>query len=246
MNELADFETPMLETGRIEEELMNDDEVYHDLDSESGDMEEQGKEEHENHQSTTASQVQPSPALIPFLSSNSIPETPTNPTPPSILLASPSAENNPQDLFPDRLGYALVTSSLLTPSLNVELYPTPGTKPSLLADPSPKSALPIINKPLDWGEGWETRGQILSIDALWKLAILVVVYIHAQILQATAKPILTAPGTPIDKSKPFSTHDLVLETVDSLVSISQEVDLKIARALVGVREVEQVGVEPGS
>lgn len=222
---------------------MVDDENYHDAESDSLEevLELRIIEDSLSIPSTTTS------TLPSSTTANGTTQHQQQSQPPLISLPN-IIKNNKKDQFSDRLGYSLVTSSLLTPSLNdaLILYPTPTRKITPISSPkSTPITTSIIQQPLEWGKNWESRGQIFTVISFYNFILSVYLFLQSgggssQKFQRSSQQIA---GTPIDRSKPVSTHDLVLETIDNLVSIAQEVDLKIARALVGIREVENVGID---
>lgn len=172
------------------------------------------------------------PALIP------LPPTPST-------SALPSAPNSKHDYFTDRLKYSLVTSCLLTPRL-VDALPLYPARPAKIRRVDTTQKDPRL--PLEWGIDWEKRGNgwqdRSTFETVWRLLFWILVGVYRRIYPAQKVMIVGTEGDVKQvEDLPLSMHDIVLQTVDGLVESMQELDLRIARALVGVREVETIGSE---
>ena len=188
--------------------------------------------------------ISPRPSTPELVPSSPAPTT----TSPRALFAR-LAPKTANDHFSDRLKYSLATSALLSPRLSdaISLYSTPqrdvGQK---IAAPSrPRRASVKKAKVADWGTGWDTRGQgLLERGVLGAAATAlqgVVGVVGKLVSPAVAKAVPLAVPSASDLSlAPPTVHTTVLATMDRLVSAAQELDLRTARALSGIREIECV------
>lgn len=165
--------------------------------------------------------------------------------------AAPGAPKTANDHFSDLLKYSLATSALLHPRLSdaLPLYPQARarveqqrTAPSSPVAMSRSSSSRRSNL-ADWGDSWDTRGHgwtdrgVLGNAAF---AVRGVVGAVARLVKpSNVKPVLaTIPSLSDLSPAPPTVHSTVLATVDRLVSAAQELDVRTARALNGIREIE--------
>ena len=196
-----------------------------------------------------------------------IPETThmQSPTDQPLTPPTPEPQAQPNEQFGNILKYNLASSSLLNYNLSdaLPLYPTldaleaaknPSTAP-LPAAPSHKQSLTKV-KPLEWGNDWHRRAEswqhhtpLENAFALGCWLVFGLVSITSTVYNAPAHP-QPAPSSPptLPRVKPVlppavlpSWHTQFLAKVDALVRASQELDLRAARALTGIKEVECIG-----
>lgn len=235
----------------MQEEVLEggDSPVFLDMDSEAGDdghstgMQELDAVEQEDGEEDTTAHF-----------------TPTQP----LLRASRSSEDN----FSDLLKYTLATSCLLTPKLAaaLPLYPTldatrapPKDAPATLelSDEAVVQAV-VARESLDWGLEWDVRGhEWRDREALvngWMVVCWVVVQVYEALLRLrppptplpssapppTLSPTLDSPSLVAGKPSKETLHKSVIKAMEDFVRASQEMDIRIARALGAIREIEVI------
>ena len=170
---------------------------------------------------------------------------------PTHLPPPASQPRTPDNLFIDRLKYALATSSLLAPRLAeaLPLYPPLDTasRPPPAQDDRVEEEKRARRRVAEWGEGWESRGKDWEDRTGWESVVFLLCACSVGLVQLLASAsgrrsppapsALPIPSTP----PPTSMHATVLSTVDRLVTSSQTLDLRISRALSSIREVECIG-----
>ncbi|KAL8289985.1 hypothetical protein RQP46_002924 [Phenoliferia psychrophenolica] len=175
---------------------------------------------------------------------------------------TPGPAQTASDPFADLLKYSLATSSLLSARLSdaISLYP-----PIDLAGPSKEQpgdsaegrsradehqahgdTAPEPRPPLEWGDRWDHAGETVwdrsAIGNAWQLTKWLAVPLLARV--SAPRTDLQAREDPSDstqrniKASTSSAHADALGSVDRFVSASQELDLRVTRALGGIREVE--------
>lgn len=190
-------------------------------------------------------------------------QTPQPTTPPK-----PSPEAQVNDQFGNTLKYNLASSSLLNYNLSdaLPLYPPLSTLDSTKAQPKPaaptstptpppRSRLTAV-KPVEWPSDWHRRAEswqnCTPLDNAFALGCWVVFGLFSlgsTIYNAPPHPPQPQPQQPPPPlPKPAlppavlpSWHTQFLAKVDGLVRASQELDLRAARALTGIKEVECIG-----
>lgn len=179
--------------------------------------------------------------------------------------ATPRAEDNEEtrlnEQFANTLKYSLASSSLLTYNLSdaLPLYPALSSTPTTPSPPptGPPSRPTTVRKPvaLGWGnnwstrvENWQDRNPFENALALVAWAVLGLFSVAATIYRTPAQPTATVPLPLVQETKPAlppavlpSWHTHFLAKLDLLVRTAQELDLRAARALSGIKEVECIG-----
>lgn len=175
------------------------------------------------------------------------------------------------DPFADLLKYSLATSSLLSARLSDALPLYAAADVDLAASADPPIAVSDVRattgtrgeghsesvrirdrRPLEWGPGWDSLGHTWQDRSpagnAWELArwfVLSLVAIAAVVASRRAeKERRTTPSEvpPVDpKQSTSAVHADALGSVDEFVSASQQLDLRVSRALGGIREVECIG-----
>jgi hypothetical protein len=196
-----------------------------------------------------------------------IPETTHNqhPAEQPASLPTPDAETQVNEQFGNTLKYNIASSSLLNYNLSdaLPLYPALAALEAARAKtaaPPPTSApaQPKLStlKPLEWGtdwhrraESWQHRTPLENAFALGCWLVFGLISISSTVYNAPAHP-QPAPSAPptVPCAKPAlppavlpSWHTQFLNKVDALVRASQELDLRAAKALTGIKEVECIG-----
>lgn len=173
----------------------------------------------------------------------------TPPPAPARFVAPPTRRKTANDHFSDLLKYSLATSALLNPRLSdaIPLYQARVEKPIALSSTpaAPRQSISRRSNVADWGQSWDTRGQGLADRGVLGNAVAAVRGIVGAVSRVAARspasPALAALPSVSDLTPSAPTvHSTVLATLDRLISAAQELDLRMARALSGIREVECV------
>ena len=170
------------------------------------------------------------------------------------------------DPFADLLKYSLATSSLLSARLSdaISLYPPVELAPRPSKDGPPPADVEAEGRsggaqrtseaeshgtprprPIKWGEGWDTAG-----ETVWDRSAVGNAWRFSKWLASPVVAFMTSPRTTLaavvdvgaakkdPKAATSSVHADALGSVDRFVSASQQLDLRVTRALGGIREVE--------
>ncbi|ORY88081.1 hypothetical protein BCR35DRAFT_351214 [Leucosporidium creatinivorum] len=170
---------------------------------------------------------------------------------PSPMAASPTPKSA-NDHFSDLLKYSLATSALLHPRLSdaLPLYPQARAARVEQQRTAPSSPTVMLRSSssrrsnlADWGDSWDTRGHgWADRGALGNATFAVrgvVGAVSRLVKPPNVKPVIaTIPSARDLSPAPPTVHSTVLATVERLVSAAQELDVRTARALNGIREVE--------
>lgn len=154
--------------------------------------------------------------------------------------------------FAETLKYTLATSSLLNPHLAdaLPLYPPPTTPKAEAKDASSTKKVANSTPKMEWEPGWEHKGpdwweQTLPSmlqGVLGSILIFVVAAIDLLSSSPPAAPSSTSSGQVEEpggaKAEKEKVYDRVMASVTKFVEESQGLDLRIAKALTAIREVE--------
>lgn len=173
--------------------------------------------------------------------------------------APPSATKATGDNFGDLLKYTLATSALLTNKLAaaLPLYPalddtrTPQKEPTATLDDKAERVNEVVTarKALEWGEEWDVRGHEWRDRSAglncWLVLCWVVLelYTHLRPLAPLppAIPASSTLNTPIrDEGSTETLHKSVVQAMEEFVKTAQELDIRVARALRAIREIEVI------